>query len=566
VSAGQLLRTDDPIRAVRVYRMTWAAVMAVCYIAVGLWLSHGKGVILGDALSRVADARFVLFSRDPHLAAMGFVFTPLTTFVELPLVAVMEHWPSLLAHDVPGIVVSAIAMSLAVLQIAGTLRDRRVGSRWIVAVCAMVALHPMIVFYAANGMSEALFLLFMAICTRGLLRWMASDDVHDLALVGIGLALGFLVRYDALAVGIGSAVVVAGTTLWRTRSTLRMRAHAMAMDVAIVVAPIATAFLLWSAVSWLTTGDALAQFTSDYGNTTILALSGGSGHDPLYRAGFEIIEWLALEPMIFVIIAVAAVWTAVRRVPDALPALVVYGAVLGFQAFSYFRGDTFGFLRFAITAIPLAGTLVGMLRPRQGLLFSRRAGPAARLQGADHGLSRSRRLASWAAVVGLLLPGVLIAPVTMSKPQIANQEYAATISVLGIPASPRIRLAVEAQQRTFRTERDVARYLDDQQLPAGSVITDTLFGYAVVAASSNPRQFVIPSDSDFVNALNDPAAHHVRYLLTVPDSGRGTTDAINRRYPTIYANGADAGILELEFPNSGSDQPAYRLYRVRSTA
>lgn len=45
------------------------------YLAVGYWLHVRHGFILGDALSRVSAAQSVLFSRDPHLAAIGFIFT-----------------------------------------------------------------------------------------------------------------------------------------------------------------------------------------------------------------------------------------------------------------------------------------------------------------------------------------------------------------------------------------------------------------------------------------------------------------------------------------------------------
>ena len=51
------------------------------YLAVGYWLQVRHGFILGDALSRVSAAQGALFSRDPHLAAIGFIFTPLTAMV-----------------------------------------------------------------------------------------------------------------------------------------------------------------------------------------------------------------------------------------------------------------------------------------------------------------------------------------------------------------------------------------------------------------------------------------------------------------------------------------------------
>ena len=54
--------------------------------AVGYWLQVRNGFIIGDALSRVSAAQSVLFSRDPHLAAIGFIFTPLTAMVEIPAI------------------------------------------------------------------------------------------------------------------------------------------------------------------------------------------------------------------------------------------------------------------------------------------------------------------------------------------------------------------------------------------------------------------------------------------------------------------------------------------------
>src|SRR5690349_4617983 len=38
-----------------------------------------------DSLSRTANAFYVLFSRDPHLAAVGFVWNPLPSLIQLPL-------------------------------------------------------------------------------------------------------------------------------------------------------------------------------------------------------------------------------------------------------------------------------------------------------------------------------------------------------------------------------------------------------------------------------------------------------------------------------------------------
>jgi len=94
------------------------------------------------------------------------------------------------------------------------------------------------------------------------------------------------------------------------------------------------------------------------------------------------------------------------------------------------------------------------------------------------------------------------------------------------------------------------------------VITDTVYGFAILAASRNPKTFVVPSDPDFTALLNAPAENGIKYLLAVPPSGRGKSDALNLRYPTLYETGADIATLELEIPNDGDSQPNWRLYRV----
>ena len=116
--------------------------------------------------------------------------------------------------------------------------------------------------------------------------------------------------------------------------------------------------------------------------------------------------------------------------------------------------------------------------------------------------------------------------------------------------------------RSFSTERTLARYLDSLDLPDGSVLTDTVYGFAVVVQSRRPKQFVIPSDSDFVEVLNDPKSAGVQYMLAVPASGRGLSDALNQRYPTLYENGAQIAVRVLDVRNQGADLPDWRVYRV----
>ena len=75
----------------------WFWAPLVLYLALAAYitlLTHSEG--LGqDGVSRVAIANRILFSRDPHLAAVGFVWSPLPELVLVPLVALKSLWPAL---------------------------------------------------------------------------------------------------------------------------------------------------------------------------------------------------------------------------------------------------------------------------------------------------------------------------------------------------------------------------------------------------------------------------------------------------------------------------------------
>ncbi|HEY9265130.1 MAG TPA: ABC transporter, partial [Mycobacterium sp.] len=195
-----------------------------------------------------------------------------------------------------------------------------------------------------------------------------------------------------------------------------------------------------------------------------------------------------------------------------------------------------------------------------GLASKRRGRYAPHAAAVSH---RRRSRASYASVAVLFAVSLPVTAWGMSLPKYAPQEYALGAVLAPDPDDVTERKALEHRiAASFSTERKIADYLDGLHLPEGSVITDTVYGFAILAASSKPETFVIPSDFNFTSLLNDPSASGIRYLLAVPPTGRGVSDALNLRYPTLYETGADIATLELEIPNDGDSQPDWRLYRV----
>jgi hypothetical protein len=532
------------------------------YFAVGLTLSLRFGYLLGDALSRTSAAQAVLLSRDPHVSAIGFIFTPLTALLQLPLVALSSWWSAITRWNISGIAVSALFMAGATVMVLGICRDRGLVGWHSALITAVFALNPMIVFYGANGMSEAVFLFFTCWAVRRLLRWVHTDDVHDLIVAGIALALAYLTRYDAVVAIAGAAFLVAGVTLLRRgRGEWRAMRRQAILDAVLVAGPGFVAFLVWSATSWLITGELLAQLSSSYGNSAILEQSGGSTGTPLANAAFAVVAVLAMGPLLPLLLPVGAVLAKARGDLEFLVAPVVFGAILAFQALTYISGSTFGFLRFYICAIPLAVVMVVQLAPARG-------NPRTRRRGAFVAVRPDRPSAARPVVVVSVVLSMLAVPITgwaMLTPSLSSQQYALRYLLDTHPEARDVD-AVSALKviASFSTERELAEYLDRMDLPEGSILVDTVYGFGVLAASAHPKRFVVPSDQDFTTILNDPAAAGVEYLLTVPNSGRGESDALNRRYPTVYDNGGTIATLEFEVPNVGADQPDWRIYRVLS--
>lgn len=531
---------------------------AVVYLVAGTVVAF-DGVFFGDALSRVQSAAAVLFSRTPALVDIGFVFTPLSTLLELPLVALTPWIPAMSDRALAGVIVSALFMAGAVLQVWRTGADRGLRTSLQVVLTVIFAVNPMVVLYGANGMSEAPFLFAVAWATRRLMRFCRTDDVHDLTAAGIAVALSFLARYDGLVSAAVAGVFVGTVTYLRTRGDRRL-ARAVT-DVVVFTFPVGVAVLVWFGTSWLTTGTLSVQTSGVYGNAAILEASGATGSG-VPAATDSLVRILMLAPGLPVLVAVVALLGHRRRSPEMWVPVAVLGAVLVFQVLTAVTGATFGLLRFFLVALLLA-TVLGMLVPDPvGEVVPRRPGLRPTARG-DHPLTGHPVLAATGVVV-LALTGTVTTAWGMTSRTYAPQEYAlaaATPLASGMDAKDlEDRRAV---LRTWGTERQIAGYLDSRDLPEGSVLLDVAFGFPVVLFSRDPSVFTVPSDPDFVTSLDDLWNSGVRYVLTVPPEGRGAQDAVNLRYPTIWEDGAGVATLELDVPNDGVGQPDFRLYRVR---
>ncbi len=94
-------------------RRTRWVVLGLCalvYLAVAVWFWRAQ-LVPGDATSRIANAYYTLYSRDPHLAAIGFVWNPLPSLMLLPFLPLKALIPALTQQSLLAVLVSAAFMT-----------------------------------------------------------------------------------------------------------------------------------------------------------------------------------------------------------------------------------------------------------------------------------------------------------------------------------------------------------------------------------------------------------------------------------------------------------------------
>jgi hypothetical protein len=541
-----------PAAAIRLRRLTlphlgdgaylfWAA--ATLYLMLGIQLVLQMHLIVGDAWSRVGNAYYVLFSRDPHLAAIGFVWNPLPSLLEMPLVLLHAIWPPLVQQGFAASVISIAAMAGAVYVLHAILVDWGVPRIARVALVAVFAVHPMVLHYGANGDTEALYLLLMLLAVRHLSRWLETSRLDSLVFAAVAIALGYWTRYETVAVAVAVVALVAFVTYRRFTGSRRERILAGVADGIIVGAPFAVAFVTWAIASWVIVGNPFEQFSSVYGTASQLETGSVFNGTAADRFNMAIAVLRGFEPALVIIGPVTLVGAILRRDPRWFAAIAIMGSILSFALVAWVAGKTGGWIRYYITIIPVTVLLAGLLIAwfRQGELSGRIRPPLVWLRAG-------------------LVAGVMAAVVGGTAVALPTSWDTMRDSYLGRGEWNKL-----ADLPQYVMGAEVSSYVDSLHLGDGQLLVDVFLGFPIVLESDYPRQFVETTDRDFKAVLTDPQTFGVRYILVPPTAGLGSLDAIIRQWPGIYSNGAGIGTLVKEFDVPGtSGLFQWRLYAVDS--
>jgi len=527
---------------------------AAVYAGVAALLDFHYQIFPPDSVFRMANGFYVLYSRHFHLAAIGFVWNPLTSAADMVPLLFKDLWPPLATRDVAASIVTVLFMAGAVHQVRAMLEEWGLRRAPRLVLVALFALNPMVVYYAANGMSEALYVFTTVATARYLRRWLEADNSKSLVYAASMLALCYLAREEAVAVAVASGALVMVVSTRRARGPRRLVTGLT--DTVIYLFLFLAAFVGWAFASLVITGSAFAQFTSQYGNTAQLQEYGSAYHivpgQYAARLAHEGRSLEALAPLLPILVVAAAVVAVRRNDVQILAPLTVLGGGLLFTLVGYLDNQVFPWFRFYLLCVPLATLLAGfLLLPLQRSTWRRwRSAPA------PQGRALRRRVAGTAVVVAavvLMGPSLVTTAAAMDNPKVGIEE-AVQLRTVFHPS----RYHVPGSDAA---ELPALPYLERMHLPDGDILTDDAFDCmaTTIVRSSDPRIFVITNDSDFARILADPIAWHTHYVV-VPASG-GVYNAISAAYPSLYADGAGFSTLVHQFPAT-QVCPALRLYRI----
>ncbi len=507
------------------------------YLTFALYL-RGLDIFIGDAVARTANAFWVLFSRDPHLSAIGFVWNPLPSLMQLPLVAALRllHVDILLAGNLMS--AACGATTLATLNVAIRRAGLRAGLRW--PLIALYGLNPMIMFYSANGMSEAPFIACLVLAVVGFIWWSETHSLYAFTLMAFVTALALWVRYEALALTAAIAFSLVPVH-WPLAKYLGIDLVAERIE-AHITAYLSVAFYffgLWVFFNWMIMGNPFYFLFSPYGNvaqTVQFRVGGGAILSPIVgsiadslRYGLQQSLWLFPA---FVVIALLALFVSMRHRHVMLFCILLISLSIPlFEIFMIYRGSSFGWLRFFMYGIPFSYLLLVGLWSAAPELFRRRG------------------VMVWAIIFIALLLSNVASWFAMDNPHIGREEYIVTQKLVD-PSLPSSGYSLEPT-------RKIANYIA-QFPPEEKVLMDSALGYAIPLLSPDPTRFVVTSDRDFELILAQPYGN-VTYILVPKPEGLGANDRINREYLDLWKSGTHWTELVKEFEDM---VVRWKLYRV----
>lgn len=496
-------------------------------IAAYVWV-YQHDYIFGDAISRTANAYYVIGIVPSKLASIGFVWNPLPSFLQLPLLYLRDYWRPLVTSGMAGCIVTSIfaAVNASMLFKYFYVEGSRI---WFALVIALAyAFNPFIFLYGFNGMSETLFFTAVIVGTHNFAMWMLDRNSNRLLLVAVMLAMAFLTRYETFAwmMGIATSLLVVVYMMEDRQSPfkpkpLKMKLNYLTATGSVLFVPVVYTIFIWMFLCLTIMGDPFFFFWSAYSNE-----AQSISDVEIQRKSGEFIElfFFTLKsalPFLPPFLVILVERTATKRLfrADMLVLVLLAGSFVGFHYMLMLRGRSFGWLRFFSYILPVA---VAWL---------------------PYELGRLKKTAKMWTSIGLCVAMIVVSPLLV--------RYYFAYETLGGEEFRAMGGRPDVNHEGQKIIADIInkKYADKK------IMFDSFVASIIIMNLDHPENLITTTSDEFDKAVKNPVGYGVDYIVTVHNQGVGLLDAFNREYPDIFEKGAPwAEFVE------GTD--FFRIYKV----
>ncbi|MCO7174816.1 ArnT family glycosyltransferase [Sporolactobacillus kofuensis] len=509
-------------------------------VSFGIWMAHWNHFVPGDAVSRVANAYYVLFSHDPHLGAIGFVWNPLPSLLMIPILLLTPLCKALASEGIAGIILTSLFAAFTAVLLFKSLLRRKQPFLFSFAIVLLFSFNPFLFLYGANGMSEMLFIYFIMFCVIAFVDWMDEKrSVASMIMIGFALALAFLTRYESILFGAALALSLL-IIIWSKRNKEEAAVYGITYTYNkweasewLALLPVIYTGIIWIVLNWVIMGDGLFFLRSNYSN---LAQSEGLSKNPtigpvIGHYGATLLFVLERSiPFLLPLLTILMIRIIRRRVFSAgfLCLILLVLSIPVMQIYMLDKGASYGWLRFFV--YPFVITLAWL----------------------PYELQKLKEQAKHLYILGGCVTLILLSASAYATGYAMNNERLAPEEYQAIHYN---------QSPTYFSNRLSLHIADDlDQLlhkhKHASLLVDSFNGFQIILDMKQTNQLIITSDLDFKKKLNNPVKEKVTYILIPKPEGVATLNAVNEHYKNFYYKGADFAKLDKTY----DDQ--WRLYRV----
>jgi hypothetical protein len=520
---------------VRIGEITILTTVAlVGYLWVAVWMRDDLHFFVNDALARTSDAVFVTAGRDPHLGAIGFYWPPLPQLIQCPFVPLLEPFGR---ADLAGPISSAFCIALTIPVLARLCTRLRLSRALRFGICALFALNPVVIYYAANGMSEACSILFIAVAMLGYLTFIQTRSTPDLIILTVGLCGAVLTRLEGPL--FAAVMAVAAGVEWR-------RWRQSVWTSFLIALPPAACFVVWMIIQWVLLGSPTYFLSGGQsGQAGAIWLPNTRAH-PLLAFPWAFHWTVILAPALALAVGML-IWnpisTNVRGTIGILAGAAVFPAI---QVFQLLTDTGWGDPRYFATAVIFGPIAVAWLASTKPDILAR----------------------SWnLSLLALLVVGSVTGPRALSSGRLTHIEgeckffdYGAAkiVPFLGT-SNPRSSVYYCGPPANYLAAwQKLDATIDRTLKPNDRVLADNFSNYYAVLYTKHPDQFVVRNDRDWLKITANPIGK-VTYIVTVgqgngrslnelPGAGIDVGRTILKDYPgdwklvAAYAGGADFAV------------------------